>query len=49
MDADSQTLRALTERIAESKYSPNAVLKPTAEERGRVIQVLKLLVSQYAK
>ena len=49
MDPDRQILSSLTERISESKYSPNAVLKPTTEERGRVMQVLKLLVSQYAK
>jgi hypothetical protein len=46
---DSQVLRFLIERIAESKYSPNALAKPTADERGRVMQVLTRLVSQYAK
>lgn len=46
---DSQILRFLIERIAESKYSPNALAKPTADERGRAMQVLTRLVSQYAK
>ena len=48
-NADAEVLRSLSERIAESKYSPIALAKPTADERGRVIQVFTCLVSQYAK